>query len=87
MTFDQCHQRLIEIRRKQGTRFPLVRVECAGTVYRGRLTRADSDPEHREQAHAPYGVLILESLGLTRGPQTILQIPNITANGISDIDI
>ena len=27
MTFEQCHQTLVDIRRQQGTRFPLLRVD------------------------------------------------------------
>jgi hypothetical protein len=86
MTVDQCHERLVDIRRKQGTRYPLVRVDCGGTSYRGRLSRSDSDPEHRREAHTPYSVLILEGLGLTRGPQTIIQIANIPDNGLRDLE-
>jgi len=86
MTVEQCHEQLVAIRRKQGTRYPLIRVDCAGAVYRGRLSRSDSDPEHRTSAHIPFGILVLEGLGLTRGPETILQIANIPENGISDLD-
>jgi hypothetical protein len=86
MTFEQCQQALIAIRRKQGTRYPLVRVDYAGTVYRGRLARADSDPEYRNTSDSPYGVLILEQLGLSRGPETILQIANIPQDGLQPIE-
>jgi hypothetical protein len=85
MTFEECHAALVAIRRKQGTRCPAIRVDCGGTSYLGRLARADSDPEYRRNGHAPYGVLILEGLGLTRGPETILHIANIPAGGIRDI--
>jgi len=85
MTFEQCQTVLVSIRRQQGTRCPLVRVEYAGTVVRGRLARADSDPENRRPG-TPFGVLVLESLGLTRGPETILQIANIPADGLHSID-
>jgi hypothetical protein len=86
MTVEQCHLNLLSIRRKQGTRYPLIRVDCGGASYRGRLARSDSDPEHRKQTNSPYGVLVLEGLGLTRGPETILQIASITENGIVDLD-
>ena len=46
MTFEQCHANLMAIRRRQGTRCPAVKVAYNGTVYQGRLTRADSDPEY-----------------------------------------
>ncbi|HEV3164435.1 MAG TPA: hypothetical protein VGZ22_10455 [Isosphaeraceae bacterium] len=86
MTFEECHVHLVAIRRRQGTRYPLVRIDCAGTTYRGRLARADSDPEHAQHGHSPYGVLVLEGVGLTRGPKTIVQIANIPKDGIRDID-
>jgi hypothetical protein len=86
MTFDECQQTLVSIRRKQGTRFPLVRVDYGGTIYRGRLARADSDPEFRHDASSPYGVLVLEQLGLGRGPETILQIANIPSQGLQSLE-
>ncbi len=86
MTFEQCQRALINIRRKQGTRYPLVRVDYAGTVYRGRLARADSDPEYRREAASPFGVLVLEPVGLTRGPETILQIADIPDDGLAPIE-
>jgi len=86
MTFDECRTTLANIRRKQGTRCPLVRIDYAGAVFRGRLARTDSDPEFRKDAASPYGVLVLESLGLSRSPETILQIANIPAGGVKDLE-
>jgi len=86
MTFEECQQALVSIRRKQGTRYPLLRVDYGGTVFRGRLARADSDPEFRSDANSPYGVLVLEQMGLGRGPETILQIANIPQDGLRPID-
>jgi hypothetical protein len=86
MTFDQCQQALILIRRKQGTRYPLVRIDYGGAVYQGRLARADSDPEYRSASNSPYGVLVLEQLGLTRGPETILQIADIPHGGLKPLE-
>jgi hypothetical protein len=85
MTFEQCHENLTEIRRKQGTDRPLIRVDFGGTAYRGRLARTDSDPEVRRGKNTPFGVLVLEEAGLARGPETILQIASIPPNGIRDI--
>jgi hypothetical protein len=82
MTFEQCREHLSAIRRKQGTDRPLIRVDFAGAAYRGRLARSDSDQAHRQ---SPYGVLVLESLGLARGPETILQIASIPPGGIKDL--
>jgi len=86
MTVEQCHANLSTIRRKQGTRYPLIRVHCAGTSYRGRLSRSDSDPEYRKHPSSPFGILVLESLGLTRGPETIVQIASIVDDGICELD-
>jgi hypothetical protein len=86
MTVDQCYHQLLSIRRRQGTRYPLVRVDCASSTYRGRLSHTDSDPEHRRNPGSPYGVLVLEGLGLARAPETIVQIANINDNGIQSLD-
>jgi hypothetical protein len=86
MTFEECQQALVTIRRRQGTRYPLLRVDYGGTVFRGRLARADSDPEFRHDSSSPYGVLVLEQLGLGRGPQTILQIANIPESGLNPLE-
>ncbi len=85
MTFEQCHANLMTIRRRQGTRCPVVKVAYNGMVYQGRLTRADSDPEMRRAADSPFGVLVLENLGLARQPETILQIASIPEDGIADL--
>lgn len=86
MTFEECHLALAAIRRNQGTRCPLIRVDYGGTVFHGRLARADSDPERRTQSASPYGVLVLEGLGLCRVPETILQIANIPAGGLHALE-
>jgi hypothetical protein len=82
MTFEQCQANLAAIRRKQGTDRPEIRVDYGGTAYRGRLARSDSD---RPDGGSPYGLLVLESPGLDRGPETILQIANIPPGGIRDV--
>jgi len=85
MTFEQCHANLMTIRRRQGTRCPAVRVAYNGRIYQGRLTRTDSDPESRRAEKSPFGVLVLENLGLARGPETILQIADIPPDGIAGL--
>jgi hypothetical protein len=85
MTFEQCHANLLAIRRRQGTRCPVVKVAYNGTIYQGRLTRTDSDPESRRSTESPFGVLILENPGLAREPETILQIASIPEGGIDDL--
>jgi hypothetical protein len=86
MTFEQCHSTLVAIRRKQGTRCPLVRVDLGEAVVHGRVARADSDPEHRHNPDSPYGIIVLETLGLTRGQETILQIADIPDGGLQELD-
>lgn len=86
MTFDECHSTLAGIRQRQGTRCPAVRVDYAGEVIRGRVARADSDPEHRSKSDSPYGVIVLENLGLSRFPEKILQIASIPAGGLKELN-
>lgn len=86
MTFDQCNAALTTIRRNQGTKNPRVRVDLAGSAYAGRVSRADCDKEPGRLVQGPYGVLILENLGLNRYPQTILQIADIPDGGIQAVD-
>lgn len=86
MTFAQFHAILADIRRQQGTRCPLVRIAYGGTVVSGRLARSDSDPEHRRDASSPFGVVVLESPGLCRAPETILQIADIPEDGVKALE-
>jgi len=85
MTFQSCQSALVAIRREQGTRCPLLRVDFGGTVFKGRLKRADSDPENRHDSLSPYGLIVLEDLGLARGPETLLQIADIPEDGIKSL--
>jgi hypothetical protein len=50
------------------------------------VARSDSDPERRREATSPFGLLVLESPGLQRGPETILQIASIPENGLHSLD-
>jgi hypothetical protein len=86
MTFEKCQSVLVALRREQGTRCPLVRVDFGGAVFRGRLKRSDSDPEQRRGSGSPYGVLVLEGLGLARAPETFLQIADIPDDGIRSLN-
>lgn len=47
MTHEECQQALAAVRRQQGTRCPLIRVDAGGQIFRGRLSRSDSDPERQ----------------------------------------
>lgn len=82
MTIDDCHNHLVSIRRKQGTRCPLIRIDYGGSIYQGRLARADSDPENRSRQGQTEGVLVLHAPGAGRGPETVLQIAKIHDGGI-----
>ncbi len=86
MTLDECHERLVSIRRQQGTRHPRVRIDCGDMVYRGRIARSDTDPEHRPAPLAPQGVLVLEDLKKGRAAQTVIAIDAIDAGGIQTVD-
>ena len=85
MTFEQCQSALASISRKQGTNRPLVRVDFAGSIYRGRLARSDSDPAFREDHSSPFGVLVLEEPGLGGPPETLVQIADIPEDGLKSI--
>jgi hypothetical protein len=86
MTFEKCHATLAAIRRKQGTRTPLIRVDYGGTVYEGRVARSDSDPENNHGNIRPFGLLVLEPPGLVRMPETVLQIAGIPDDGLRSVD-
>jgi hypothetical protein len=83
MTYDQCQAVLDEIRRRQGTDRPLVRVVVGGIVVRGRIIRGLPG---RRNPRSPYGVLVVEQPGLTPGPASFVQIANIPDDGLSDIE-
>jgi hypothetical protein len=84
MTFDQCKTTLSEIRRHQGTDYPLVQIACSGTVIRGRLNRTDTDRPPRPDQKSPYGLLVLEQPGLVPGPLTFVQIASIPVDGLQE---
>jgi hypothetical protein len=83
MTYDQCQAVLEEIRRRQGTDRPLVRVVAAGNIVRGRVMRGLPG---RHNPKSPYGVLVVEPPGLTPGPASLVQIANIPEDGLSGIE-
>jgi hypothetical protein len=83
MTYDQCQAVLDEIRRRQGTDRPLVRVVVGPLVVRGRVVRGLPG---RRNPKSPYGVLVVEQPGLTPGPASFVQIASIPEDGLSGID-
>jgi hypothetical protein len=86
MTFEECHAALLSIRNQQGTARPRVRVDYAGTVIRGRIIRTDCDPGTPHDGRSPFGVLVLEHLGLVSLPETIVQIADIPEGGLQPLD-
>jgi hypothetical protein len=83
MTYDQCQRALDEIRRRQGTDRPFVRVVAGGSIVRGRVVRGLPG---RRNPRSPYGVLVVEPPGLTPGPASFVQIANIPDDGLSGIE-
>jgi hypothetical protein len=84
MTFEQCKTTLSEIRRRQGTDYPLLQITCSGSVVRGRLTRTDTDRPPLSHQKSPYGLLVLEQPGLVPGPLTFVQIASIPEDGLTE---
>jgi hypothetical protein len=83
MTYDQCQAILNEIRRRQGTDRPLIRVVAGSIVVRGRVAR---DLWGRRNPQSPFGVLVLEQPGLTAEPASFVQIASIPEDGLSGIE-
>jgi hypothetical protein len=86
MTYEQCQAILDEIRRRQGTERPMVQVTCGSSVLRGRVSYSASGLAGRRNPNSPYGVLVLEQMGLTRGPASFVQIANIPENGLLSLE-
>ena len=74
---------LVSIRRKQGTRCPLVRVDYAGTVVRGRLARADSDPEYRRGRTPRTACSCWKASAWPAGPRRSSRSPTSPTTGSS----
>jgi hypothetical protein len=83
MTYDQCQAVLDDIRRRQGTDRPFVRVNAAGNIVRGRVVRGLPG---RRNPRSPFGVLVVEPPGLTPGPAAFVQIASIPDDGLSGIE-
>lgn len=83
MTYDQCQAVVEEIRRRQSTDRPLVRVVLGGKVVRGRLI---PEVAGRHNPASPYGVLIIEQPGLTPGPASLVQIASIPDDGLLSLE-
>jgi hypothetical protein len=86
MTLEQCQARLAEIRLKQGTSRPIVRVEFRGTTFLGLVVEPDPERKNVRRSPVPYGLLVLETPGLVPGPQTMIQIAALAENAIQEAE-
>jgi hypothetical protein len=86
MTYEQCQAVLDEIRKRQGTERPMVQVTCGTAVLRGRVNYSASGLAGRRNPNSPYGVLVLEEMGLTRRPASFVQIANISDGGLCSLE-
>ena len=82
MTFEKSQALLATICREQRTDKPLVKVKYAGSVIEGRVARTDRNSALCRERNSPYGLIVLESPGLGKGPETILQIAEIPDDGL-----
>jgi len=86
MTYEQCQAILADLRRRQGTERPLVQVTCGKSVLRGRVNYSASGLAGRRNPNSPYGVLVLEEMGLARAPSSFVQIASIPEDGLLGIE-
>jgi hypothetical protein len=86
MTYEQCQAILDDIRRCQGTERPMVQVTYGASILRGRVNYSASGLAGRRNPNSPYGVLVLEEMGLARRPASFVQIANIPENGLSGLE-
>jgi hypothetical protein len=86
MTYEQCQAILAELRRRQGTERPFVQVNCGKSVVRGRVNYSASGLAGRRNPNSPYGVLVLEQMGLARTPSSFVQIASIPDDGLEGIE-
>lgn len=84
MTAEQFETVLDEIRRRQGTRNPLVQVDTAGRTVRGRVGDLVVDRSSR-RPHSPFGIVSIEQPGLVPGPQTLVQVADILDDGVREV--
>ena len=82
MTAEQFESVLEELRRRQGTRRPLVQVATAEGTVRGRVE--DVIVQRRNPA-SPFGIVSIEQPGLVRGPSTLVQIAEIPDDGVHEL--
>ena len=86
MTYEQCQSILAELKRRQGTERPWVQVTCGESTVRGRVSYSASGLAGRRNPNSPYGLLVLEQLGLGRGPSSYVQIAGIPDDGLHGLE-
>jgi hypothetical protein len=84
MTVDDCQAVLTTLRRKQGTRCPIVRIDHPEGALWGRLVRCDSDPEHRAAVPAPHARLFVEEPGRDRREVLSVAIAELGPAAVND---
>ena len=81
MAAEQFETALEEIRRRQGTSQPLVRVATAGRTVQGRVVNLVVDRTDRSP-HSPFGMVSIEQPGLVLGPMIHVQVAEILVDGL-----
>ncbi|WP_165071603.1 hypothetical protein [Paludisphaera rhizosphaerae] len=84
MTAEQFETVLEEIRRRQGTSRPLVRVATASRTVQGRVADLVVDRTDR-CPHSPFGIVSIEQPGLVPGPMIHVQVAEILADGLLEV--
>ncbi|MDG3003722.1 hypothetical protein [Paludisphaera mucosa] len=87
MTAEQFETVLEEIRRRQGTRHPLVQVATAGRTIRGRVGDLVVDRTQARHANTPYGIVTMEQPGLVPGPLMFVQVAEILEDGVRELPV
>ncbi|WP_165249043.1 hypothetical protein [Paludisphaera soli] len=85
MTAEQFETVLDEIRRRQGTRHPLVQLATAERTIRGRVGDFVVDRSSRRNPQSPYGIVSIEPPGLVPGPLQLVQVAEILPDGVREL--
>ncbi|AMV38918.1 hypothetical protein [Planctomyces sp. SH-PL62] len=85
MTAEQFETVLEAIRRRQGTRHPLVQIATADQTIRGRVGNFIADRSPRRSTNSPYGIVSIEPPGLVPGPLKLVQVVEILDDGVGEL--
>lgn len=84
MTAEQFETALEEIRRRQGTNRPFVRLATANRTIQGRVADLVVDRTDRFP-HSPFGIVSIEQPGLVPGPMIHVQVAEILSDGLLEV--